>query len=597
MRRFLAVTFFAVLTLLGAPGRAGAETVYALAPPFFLIQFDSATPAQLTRVIVVSGLAVAERLEAIDFRPRTGQLFGLGIVHGSTDTARVYRIDPLSGVATLIGSPFGITDGARYGFDFNPTVDRIRVTNDGNENLRINPNNGARADAPTNDTDLTPSGYEVVAVAYDRNFDTGLAAANRTTAYGLSLGNTSLVTIGGLNQTPSPNGGAVVNVAGLTGLSGALIPDSDAAFDIAPGPNKAFAALRDSTGYTRLFNVNLATGAATLIGPIGNGLFDVSGLAVVPANTIVFGAGVGGGPHVRVFDAQTGAVTMDFLAYNPAFTGGVRVASGDVNMDGIPDIITAAGRGGGPHVNVFSGATGGALMSFFAYNPAFTGGVFVAAGDINGDGSKDVITGPDAGGWPQVRVFSGATNAALLDLFAYDPSFTGGVRVAAADFDRDGDYEIVTGPGPGGWPHVRVFDGAGNPFTSASLPSFANSFFAYDLSFAGGVFVAAGDINGDGVPDIITGAGAGGWPHVRAFSGVNGVKLIEFLAYEPSFSGGVQVAVADVNGDGRYDIVTMPGPGRPATVTAVDGVTGALLLSSQPYGTFMGGAFVGGVRR
>jgi hypothetical protein len=304
---------------------------------------------------------------------------------------------------------------------------------------------------------------------------------------------------------------------------------------------------------------------------------------------------------VRVFDAHSGAVSFEFFAYNPAFPGGVRVATGDVTADGVPDIITAAGPGGGPHVRVFNGATGaqvgGIVGSFLAYDPAFTGGVWVAAGDVNADGNKDVIVGPDAGGGPDVRVVSGANGTLIGEFFAYAAAFPGGVRVASADFDRDGDAEIITAPGPGGGPHIKVFDGTGNMFTSASLPNFVNSFFSYSSAFSGGVFIAAGDVNGDGVPDIITGPGAGGGPHVRAFSGVNGAIIVEFFAYEPTFTGGVRVAVADMNGDGRYEIITTPGPGRAAEVRVFDGISGAMLEAFQPYGAFSGGAFIGGVRR
>ncbi len=99
---------------------------------------------------------------------------------------------------------------------------------------------------------------------------------------------------------------------------------------------------------------------------------------------IVTGAGEGGGSHLRVFDAATGAVLFEFLVYDPAFTGGVRVAAADVNGDGVPDVITAPGPGGGPHVRVFDGAALQAgqvveLFGLFAYNPAFTGGGYIAA--------------------------------------------------------------------------------------------------------------------------------------------------------------------------------------------------------------------------
>jgi hypothetical protein len=126
------------------------------------------------------------------------------------------------------------------------------------------------------------------------------------------------------------------------------------------------------------------------------------------------------------------------------------------------------------------------LASFFAYNPGFLGSVFVAAGDVNGDGRADIITGAGPGGGPHVRVFDGATLTQLASFFAFDPSFTGGVAVAAGDVNSDGRADIITGAGPGGGPHVREFDG------TTALPRFGprGSFLAYDPSFSGGVFVA-----------------------------------------------------------------------------------------------------------
>ncbi len=579
--------------------RDAASVLFGLADNNFLVRFDSATPGTINSVALVSGLQAGERLVGIDFRPRTGQLFGIGIVDGgaTVDTLRVYTINPLTGAATLIpgSSSFTVANGDSYGVDFNPTVDRIRVTNDADDNLRVNPNNGARADSPVNDTDINPAGTQIEGVAYDRNFDSGFAVANRTTLYGISATNSTLVTIGGINQSPSPNGGAVMNAQPL-GVS--LASTGEVAFDIGAGSSTGFAALRtNAAGLTGLYSINLGTGGATLLGSVGNGFTKFAGLAAVPDNTLVTGNDSGAAALVRVFDGFTGAERFNISPYG-TFSGGVRVATADVTLDGNPDIITGAGPGGSPHVRVFSGTNGvqvaGSIGNFFAFAPTFTGGVFVAGGDINGDGSKDVIVGAGEGGGPHVRVFSGANGSEMLSFFAYSANFTGGVRVASADFDRDGDYEIITAPGAGGGPHVRVFDSGGNPFVSGSLPSFVNSFNAYG-SFSGGVYVAAGDVNGDGVPEIITGPGSGGGPHVKAFSGVNGAEVDSFFAYEGGFTGGVRVGVADFNADGRYEIRTVPGPGRATEVRAFDGISQQQLDSFFSY-SGASGAFVGGVR-
>ena len=111
----------------------------------------------------------------------------------------------------------------------------------------------------------------------------------------------------------------------------------------------------------------------------------------------------------------------------------------DVNGDGFDEIVTGAGPGGGPHVNVWTLATGAVtnLASFYAYDPLFGGGAFVACADLDGDGLGDVVTGAGAGGGPHVRAFSLASGSPveIASFFAYDPAFGGGVRVAAADVD------------------------------------------------------------------------------------------------------------------------------------------------------------------
>src|SRR5262249_4278045 len=152
---------------------------------------------------------------------------------------------------------------------------------------------------------------------------------------------------------------------------------------------------------------------------------------------IICAADSGGGPDVKVFSGKDGSVLSELMAYDPRFTGGVRVAAGDVNGDGTPDLLTAPGPGGGPNVEAFDINSHSLLASYMAYDARFTGGVFISGADVNGDGTADVVTGAGAGGGPDVKVFQGASDTVLANFFAFDPNFTGGVRVDAADAQAD----------------------------------------------------------------------------------------------------------------------------------------------------------------
>ena len=109
------------------------------------------------------------------------------------------------------------------------------------------------------------------------------------------------------------------------------------------------------------------------------------------------------------------------------FFGGVRIASADVTGDSVADIVTAAGPGGAPHVRVMNGATGKDSLNFLAYDASFSGGAFVAAGDVTGDGLADIVTGAGEGGSPQVKVFDGRSGQMLSSFLAFPAAFTGGV--------------------------------------------------------------------------------------------------------------------------------------------------------------------------
>jgi hypothetical protein len=272
-------------------------------------------------------------------------------------------------------------------------------------------------------------------------------------------------------------------------------------------------------------------------------LGDVNGSGSV--QEVITGAQAGGGSHVRIF-GQFGEEIFSFFAFPDGFSGGARVASGYINGDGNADVIVGAGPGGGPHVRVFDGAaleagTLSEIYSIFAYPSGFSGGVFVASADFDGDGLDDIITGAGEGGGPHVRVFSGADGSPLAGFFPFQSGFGGGVRVAGGDINGDNKDDVIVGAGPSGGPHVRVMD-ATNPNNSLL------DIFPYAAGFTGGVFVGSYDVgcpNGspDGTAEILTGAGSGGGPHVRGFD-ATGTPILGFFPYEGEFSGGVKVGGA-----------------------------------------------------
>jgi hypothetical protein len=250
------------------------SNLVALSTDNQLLAFDSAAPGTIEARRPVTGLQPGEALLGIDFRPSTGQLYALG----SSD--RLYVIDPTSGAATPVGTaPFAVPlSGTAFGFNFDPAADQIRVVSDAGQNLRLDPNTGAKIDAdPATpgtqlDADLNPPGH-VVAVAY-----TFAAGGAGPTLYGIDSASDEFVRIGAPGGNPSPDLGAVTPVAPL----GAATSDQ-VGLDIAPD-NTGYAALSVG-GTAELVRVGLTTGPSP-VGTIGDGSVGIRGLAGAPPGPV-----------------------------------------------------------------------------------------------------------------------------------------------------------------------------------------------------------------------------------------------------------------------------------------------------------------------
>jgi hypothetical protein len=368
-----------ILSLLAAAMPLSAVTIFGLRTDDHLVRFDSAAPGTVTDLGLITGFGGTETLVGVDFRPLDGGLYLFTVDAPSNAVMRTYTLNTATAAATLVGATAsgvaGLSDTAFHGVGFNAVVDRVRVVNSIDENIRINPLNGALAG---NDTDLTPAAASVSAVGYDRKFHGTVFA----TLFGIDSAGDQLVRIGGVDASPSPNLGVVTNIGALGVDTGGFC-----GMDIDPTSGTCYAALAVA-GNSGLYTISLFTGAATLVGSIGAGAPHFQSIAIqITANAA---------PVITLPATQTTPADTDLM-----LTGATAISVSDADAGVNPiemQIVVSAGTisltpGAGLSFTLGNGQDDILLVctgTASALNTALASITFKPAAGFNGDATISI---------------------------------------------------------------------------------------------------------------------------------------------------------------------------------------------------------------
>ncbi len=484
-----------------------------------LVRFNSSRPNTILSTVAITGLQGGESISGIDFRPATGRLFGLG------STNRIYTINTATGAATSVGTLTTPLLGTNFGFDFNPVPDRIRITSDLDQNLRANPNDGsnvvdgvlayALGDA---NVGANPN---IVASGYTNSF----AGTATTTLYNIDS-NLGILT----TQNPPNNG--TQNTIGSLGVA----TTGEAGLDIHPGNNVALAALQTPGAMgSALYTVNLMTGAASVIGPIGGGAvirdIAIARSSAAGASTAQVDFDGDGRTDPSVFRVENSTWFINRSSDNSFFSvpfgtsNTDAITPGDYDGDGRTDISVWRSTNG----FFFVLRSSDNVVSSFQWGSP---GDEPLARDYDGDGRTDYAVARRQDNLLVWYITNSSNGSIRIEQFGL-----GTDAAAPGDYDGDGRTDLAV--------HRGVPGQQATFFTSRS--TLGMQAVQWGL---GGDLVVPGDYDGDGITDfaVVRAGTPYVWYVLRSTDG--GVTASPF-GTKPHFT--VQ---GDYDGDGRTDLAT-----------------------------------------